>query len=739
MRRRIGIPILALTLMLLMAAARAQRPDDKQNEPFTFLQITDTEVTADQDPEALRKLVNDAVNMSPRPAFILHTGNLTHSGRPEEYARFLQAIAPLKAAGIGFYAVPGNRDIRWSPDGKESFSRAFGKPYQSFDYGFAHFLLLDSTVLLENWGHFDKAQLDWLNRDLKHVKPETPVFLVMHFPIGRRSPGDRLVDNEFDLIPILRGHNVMAAFMGHGRVDLTWKVNGVTAVMARPLDQGSYHKVHVTPLLVTIERYMEGQAEPAPIASLPVSRRANPSVLRVTWDDPDVMLCARKRPAATLIPRAVADNPDREKAEYRLDDGDWKPMTKDARDIWRDTFLTKDVPIGVHTTDIRLTTSNNIAYQAELYFELEREYNEPTRKWAIDLDGPIQSSPLLALNTLYVSCLDGHLYALDPNSSKRHWAFPIKGEFVASPVLAGDTIYIGGTDHYIYALDAATGKKRWGYDTGSPVFATAAVAQGVVCVGGSGHIVGLDAGKGTPRWTQPAGGFFQSRAATDGATFYLGGWDNTVYALDAATGDPKWKVKLGQTFENSPAIASPAVGDGRVYVCTNDGSLHCLDAQTGANVWTTPAPLRADQFGYSSPVLSGPTIFLAGLGANGDVYAVDAASGKILWRKPTGQPIYDSSPKLAPDGKSLAIMALRGRVSVLDTQTGERLWSYELGPGNIFSTPEYDGKVVYTVTMANDVQALNGPLPPPGAQKADAGRTSLSHQDAGAAASDERN
>jgi outer membrane protein assembly factor BamB len=733
MRRWIGLAILALTLLALAAAAQAQKAEDRQGEPFTFLHITDTEVTADQDPEALRKLVNDAVHMSPRPAFILHTGNLTQYGRPEEYARFQQAIAPLKAASIGFYAVPGNRDIRWSRDGKESFLKAFGKTYQSFDYGVAHFILLDATVLLENWGHFDKAQLDWLNHDLKRVKPETPVFLVMHFPIGRRSPGDRLVDNEFDLFPILRGHNLMAVFTGHGRVDMSWKVNGVTAVMARPLDQGSYHRVRVTPLLITIDRSVEGQADPAPVASLPVSRRVNPSVLRVTWDDPDVMLVVRKRPAATLIPRAVADNPDMEKAEYRLDDGDWKPMTKDARDIWRDTFKTTDVPIGIHTTDIRLTTSNNVAYLAELYFELERDYNEPTRKWAIDLDGPIQSSPLLALNTLYVSSLDGHVYALDPTNSKRHWAFPTKGQFVASPVLAGDTIYVGGTDHHVYALDVATGRKRWGYDTGSPVFATAAVAQGVVCVGGNGQIYGLDAGKGTPRWTQLAGSFFQSRAATDGQTFYLGGWDNTVYALDAATGAPKWKVKLGQSFENSPAIASPAVSGSKVYVCTNDGSLHCLDAQTGTSLWTTPAPLRADQFGYSSPVVAGLTIFLAGLGANGDVYALDAVTGKILWRKPTGQPIYDSSPKLAPDGKSLAIMALRGRVSVLDTQTGERLWSYELGPGNIFSTPEYDGKVVYTVTMANDVQALNGPLQPRSARKAAADRTSLNRGDAEAA------
>jgi len=52
---------------------------------------------------------------------------------------------------------------------------------------------------------------------------------------------------------------------------------------------------------------------------------------------------------------------------------------------------------------------------------------------------------------------------------------------------------------------------------------------------------------------------------------------------------------------------------------------------------------------------------------------------------------------------------VRGTVSVHNTQDGKVLWQYELGPGNIFATPEYDGETVYAATMANDVQGLNPP------------------------------
>ncbi len=710
MRRSLGLLLGSLALLALHIPASAQKTDEKTPANFTFLHITDTHQTSGGSLDPLQKLVGDALQMSPRPAFIVDTGDVTEAGRPEEYARFKQALAPLDAAGVKFYAVPGNHDVRWSPDGKEGFVKAFGKLYQSFDYGGAHFVLLDSTVALEHWGHFDKAELDWLSRDLKRVRPETPTFLFLHHFIGRDTPSVRMVDNEFDLNPILRGRNVVAIFTGHGHQDLTWKTNGVTTVMARGLYQGSYHRVQVSPLLVTLERVTkEAPDAPTVIASLPVARKAKPSLLRAGWDDPDVPFLERRRPAATLDPRAVADNPDKEKGEYRLNDGAWQPMTKDARDIWRDQFMTKSIPLGVNAADVRLTTSNAVTYMDELIFEVERGTDEAGQKWAINLDGPIQSSPLLNGNSLYVSSLDGRVYALDIANGKRRWAFPTKGQFLASPVLNGDTLYVGGTDHVFYALDAQTGKPRWRYETGGPIFATAAVAKNIVCIGGSGKIYGLDAATGALKWTQNAGGFFQSRAAADGDTFYLGGWDNNLYALDAATGTPRWTARLGRSFYYAPAIASPAVANGRVYVASNDNVLHALDAKTGNEQWKASAPPGGDAFGYSSPVASGLDVFIGGLGDKGDVYDLEGATGAIRWRVSTGQAIYDSSPRVAPNAQSLAIMGVRGRVSVLDVRAGRRLWGYELGPGNVFSTPEYDGRIVYTTTMANDVQALNGP------------------------------
>jgi outer membrane protein assembly factor BamB/predicted phosphodiesterase len=693
------------TLATVLTAASAQ----KQPETFSFLDITDTHQTAAGSVEPLRRLVASAIDEANRPALIIDTGDITESARDEEYSVFKSAISPLSAAKIAFYAVPGNHDVRWRADGKEEFARQFGKVYQSFDYGGAHFVLLDSTVALEHWGHIDKAEIDWLDRDMRKVRADTPIFVFLHHSIGRDGPPTRLVDNEFDLLKKLETHNVVAIFTGHGHTDLAWKTNGIQTLMCRGLYQGSYYHVSVTPVLVTIDRVYTTNPGPAFHVTIPIQRRAKPSQLKAGWDDPNVPFLERKRPAATLEPRAVTDNPDKEKAEYRLEDGPWKPMTKDARDIWRDVFLTKPLPVGVHSADVRLTTSNNVALTDELIFEIERTGTEPTQRWALNLDGPIQSSPALLDDTLYVSSLDNRVYALSTDKGKKRWTFPTKGPILSSPIINDNSLYVGSNDHHLYAIDAKSGKQEWKYDTGGAIVATPAYAAGIVCVGGDKKIYGIEAKSGSLRWSQPAGGFFQSRAATDGSVFYLGGWDNTVYALDAATGEPKWTRKLGRAFYYSPAIASPSVVNGRVYICTNDNTLYSLDARTGETKWSINAPKGSDPLGYSSPVVANDLIYIAGLGDNGDVYAFSTLNGAMRWKTPTGQSFYDSSVHLAPDGKTLAIMGIRGRVSVLSTADGHKQWGYELGPGNIFSTPEYDGIAVYTVTMANDVQAIAGP------------------------------
>ena len=705
MSRKFGLVLFALALAVRRLPAQAQnttpKPSDRKGETFTFLCTADQGGSPNGGADGLRRLVSSINDAPVRPAFVVEIGSVTANGLPDEFARVKEAAAPLAAAKIGFYAVPGRRDVKRSPDAKEGFAQTFGKTYQAFDYNSYHFVLLDSTVAFQNQGHLDKAETDWLAKDLKKLKPETPVLVFLHHSVGRETPSRREIDNENDLFTLLRGHNVVALFTSDGGEP--YQANGIEVV---PGENGA-RTVSVSPILVTVTGPVGGDGQPTHVADIPVTSKARRSQLRVGWDDPDVPFLERRRVAATLEPRAINDNADTEKGDYRLDDGAWQAMTKDRRDIWRSVYPTKPIAIGVHTADARITTSNGVALTDELIFEVERDRDEPTRKWAINLDGPIQSSPVLLQNALVVSCLDGKVYALELEKGKRLWSFATKGTFLASPVLAQSLLYIGSTDHNLYALEP-NGRKRWQFDAGGPVLSTVAVAQNIVCLPANGKIYGLNAENGKPAWTQPATGFFASRAVTDGSAFYLCDSGGTLYALDAATGAVRWQKSLGAPASNLPASNTPAVANGRVFAALQNGRVTAYNAQSGELIWTARGASTGSQLA-GTVFADSNRVYLSGSDGDGTVAAFNATTGTPLWRVQTGQAILDSAPKLAPDGRSFAIMGFRGKVSVLDTATGRRLWSYELGPGNIYSTPEYDGKIVYTVTMANDVQALNGP------------------------------
>src|SRR2546423_12554566 len=161
-----------LALLLLCVRARADG-----TEPFRFVHITDTHLSMKSNVEPIKNLVTQINAMTPRPDFVVDTGDVTEAGRPEELDRFLEATSALS---IPFYCSPGNHDVRWSPVGKAAFEHAFKRLYGSFDHKGSHFVILDSTVLLEHWGHFDFAQLRWLKDDLKKIDSKMPVFLFFH-------------------------------------------------------------------------------------------------------------------------------------------------------------------------------------------------------------------------------------------------------------------------------------------------------------------------------------------------------------------------------------------------------------------------------------------------------------------------------------------------------------------------------------------------------------------------------
>src|SRR5215813_934072 len=93
------------------------------------------------------------------------------------------------------------------------------------------------------------------------------------------------------------------------------------------------------------------------------------------------------------------------------------------------------------------------------------ETSGPTKlkgvKWTFKTGGPIVSSPVMADGVVYITSLDGHLFAIDQESGKEKWNFKSRLPIASTPAVNGGTVYIVSSVGSLAALDAATGKPKW--------------------------------------------------------------------------------------------------------------------------------------------------------------------------------------------------------------------------------------------------------------------------------------
>jgi alcohol dehydrogenase (cytochrome c) len=130
--------------------------------------------------------------------------------------------------------------------------------------------------------------------------------------------------------------------------------------------------------------------------------------------------------------------------------------------------------------------------------------------------------------------------------------------------------------------------------------------------------------------------------AIDGVVYYISAF-NVVHALDGATGKAIWQYKpkldAAVTQLVFPAWSrGVAIAHGRVYLGTLDGRGIALDQKTGQEIWAVQLTRFKGCHGCnftSPPVVAGDVLTFGGTGGelaqSGDIYGVDAQTGKLLW------------------------------------------------------------------------------------------------------------
>ena len=188
---------------LLSSHELLARPKHK-TAGFSFVQISDSHIGFNKDPNHdVTKTMQEAVDkinaLEERPAFVIHTGDITHLASAEQFDTAAQVMKSVRASQI--YYVPGEHDV-FTDDGKlylERFGRGtLGQGWQSFDYNGVHFIGLINVLNLKQgsgtglggsgFGQLGQEQLAWLQKDVKGLSSSTPIVVFAHIPLWTIFP-----------------------------------------------------------------------------------------------------------------------------------------------------------------------------------------------------------------------------------------------------------------------------------------------------------------------------------------------------------------------------------------------------------------------------------------------------------------------------------------------------------------------------------------------------------------------
>ncbi|PYU65584.1 MAG: metallophosphoesterase [Acidobacteria bacterium] len=172
---------------------------------LSFVQISDSHMgfnkAANLDVVGTLKAAVDKVNgLATPPEFMLHTGDISHLSKPEEFDTVDQILRSASAKEVFF--VPGEHDVL-NDDGKQYLERygkdAKGTGWYSFDKKGVHFVGLVNVMNLKagGLGTLGHEQLEWLEDDVKHLKHSTPIVVFAHIPLWSVYP---------DSVTVLNGH-----------------------------------------------------------------------------------------------------------------------------------------------------------------------------------------------------------------------------------------------------------------------------------------------------------------------------------------------------------------------------------------------------------------------------------------------------------------------------------------------------------------------------------------------------
>lgn len=275
------------------------------------------------------------------------------------------------------------------------------------------------------------------------------------------------------------------------------------------------------------------------------------------------------------------------------------------------------------------------------------------RRWSVDI-GDGYGTPLVVGETVYVFTRrrdEEVMSALDAATGRERWRSGYPAPYTpssaaaahgagpkATPLFRDGTLFTLGVGGIVSAFDAASGKRLWHTQAPAepPYFGAASSPAGeggtvFIHPGNYEPLTAFDAITGTVKWAAGPGGFFMSPliVTLEGERQVVTVTQSSVIGVRAADGVVLWQYP----WEGGRAGGTmPVAHDGMIIVGAGSG-LTALRATRRGRTWDVETVWEARDVSMylSNPVVIGHTLFGLSRRNSGQLFAIDARSGTVLW------------------------------------------------------------------------------------------------------------
>ncbi|MGY5851154.1 calcineurin-like phosphoesterase C-terminal domain-containing protein [Salegentibacter sp. F14] len=263
---------------------------------------------------------------------------------------FQPYIDAVRSIGVPWYNVMGNHDLNFDAQSDhlsdETFEGHFGPATYAFNEGKVHFIILDDILYPDPrdnkgyWGGFREDQLDFIENDLKHVPKDHLIVLAFHIPLTEPNADNFRDEDRERLFELLEEYPHTLSLSAHTHIqrqeflgkEYGWDKDEPHHHFNVGTTSGDWYSGTLDKNGIPISTMRDGTPKgyaklnfKGNSYSLDYKVAGKPEDYRMEIFAPKVVAQGRRTKAGIHVNFFIGSQYD--KVMYRVDDGEWKPMS----------------------------------------------------------------------------------------------------------------------------------------------------------------------------------------------------------------------------------------------------------------------------------------------------------------------------------------------------------------------------------------------------------------------------